>query len=175
MARRPQRQRRRRGGRRGRPLKGLTVGSALALSTLADGSIILGDVMTFGEDFFITSFVSELALRNQTPGQGPVQVGWAHGDLSTGEIIEYLDANLTDPDDIVTAEHNRRPVRRIGKFPSIAADEVLVNGRPLKTRIMKTVGDGHTFTIWARNQTGAALAGGAFLEIQGTVFGRWLR
>lgn len=77
--------------------------AAVALGTLGSGGVISGDLLgsALGEDLYILSIDGQWAVRSITAGEGPLQVGFAHDDLSTTEIGEYLTAELTDPDDII--------------------------------------------------------------------------
>ncbi len=151
--------------------------SQLSLSTLADNTILIDDL--FGsallEDLSIISVDAFFALRTGTAGEGPIVVGYAHGDLTATEIKEKLTANLFDPDDIIAKERSRRPVRDAGIFPVLSLPEVLNNGNPLRTPIRFLVGSGKSFNIWVWNQSGGNLTTGMILETQGKVYGRWIR
>ncbi len=148
----------------------------LALSTLANGIVAsTGVLANFGEDIFIMSMKASWTLRGATPNEGPLALGYAHGDLSNTEIAEALTAELTDPDDIIQREKARRPVRRVGSFPVISANEALNNGNDVKTLIKFSVGDGHDLSLWVQNLTGATLTTGAVVNLVGVLFGRWQR
>ncbi len=149
--------------------------SGFNLSTLADGAVLKNDVMTMGEDIFILSMDTMDTIRAHTAGEGPIEVGWAHGDLSVAEIAEYLDADLTDPDDIIQKERASRPVRSTGIFPGLATNEALNHGNKTRTKIMKSLGNGHTFSLWARNLSGATLTTGNFVSAVGKLYGKWQR
>ncbi len=150
----------------------------LALGTLADGTVLKGDVLgaDLGEDLYVVSIDANISLREHTAGEGPILVGYAHDDLSIAEINEALEAEVTDPDDIIAKERARRPVRRTGMFSGIDTEEVLNHGAALRTKCRWSEGNGaHRIALWARNQSGASLTTGAFVEWFGTVFGRWQR
>ncbi len=149
----------------------------LALSTLASLTVLDAAVLsaTWGEDIFIISVDSYWSLRDLTPGEGPIIVGFAHGDLSVGEIAENLNAEVTDPDDIIARERARRPVRKAGQFTGLLANEALNDGKKLRTRLKFSVGEGHNLAFWARNDSGATLTTGAILNLSGTLYGRWQR
>ena len=134
-------------------------------------------IQSLGEDLFCISVDTTLSLRGIAAGEGPLTVGVAHGDLSIAEIVEALDANLTSPDDIIARERSRRPVRRIGIFAAQETGEsqILNGGIVLRTKLRFSVGNGHDVSFWIRNQSGAALTTGGFLETHGTLFGRWQR
>lgn len=153
----------------------IPIGQGISLSTLADDTVLKSDPITLGEDLFVISTEFLISLRGLTAGEGPIEVGFAHGDLSITEIKEFLDAHLTDPDDITVKEKLTRPVRRIGMFPGLSGNEVLNNGIPIKTKGKFTIGDGHTFSLWVMNHSGAALTTGSAIRVDGKVYGKWLR
>ncbi len=148
----------------------------LALSTLADDTVLKAAIATFGEDLFVISVDASWSLRGLTAGETPIEVGMNHGDLTVVEVEECLDAALTDPDDIIAKEQARRPVRRSGIFQGVSGtDIVLNNGVAIRTPIRFSVGNDHSLDIWAYNRTGAVMTTGAVLQVGGTIFGRWQR
>jgi len=147
----------------------------MALSTLADDTVLQDTVITFGEDFYCVSVDVQFALEGFTAGEGPIFVGWSHGDLSAIEVEEALDANVSDPDDIIANEHSRRPVRKTGVFMGLNTNEALWDGKPIRTTLKFSVGDGHNLNIWAYNKSGATLTTGAQVRMLGTLYGRWQR
>ncbi len=150
--------------------------TAVNLVTLANDTVLFASLLAaFGEDIYIISIDAYWNLRNITTAEGPLQVGFSHGDLTVSEVSEALSAELTDPDDIIAKERSRRPVRRAGQFPSVSIDEVLNDGKPIRTKIKFSVGDGHVINGYIKNRSGAALTTGANLGITGTIYGRWQR
>ncbi len=149
--------------------------TSITLSTLANNIVLKSAIITFGTRFYCTSAKGSWSIRDQTPGEGPVAVGYAHGDLSVTEVSEVLAATPSDPDDMIANERASRPIRRVGKFPSIAADEVLADGREMKTKIRfrNAIGIGHSLDIWCQNRSGAALTGGAIITWDGVLYGYW--
>ena len=146
----------------------LTLGSAVV-----DGQAV--HTGPFGEDIYLISADTLWSIRNATQNEGPIEVGFAHGDLTDTEVKEGLEVELTDPDDIIAKERSRRPIRRAGIFPLINVDEVLNNGVPLRTPIKFSVGDGHDLNVYAFNHGGQSLTSGAQIKAQGTLYGRWQR
>ncbi len=128
-----------------------------------------------GKSFFGISVDTLWGIRGLTAGEGPITVGWAHGDLSTTEIAEALVAEVNDPSDIIARERARRPVRRAGIFSAITVDQTLNDGTLIRTPLRFSISIGKTLVFWAMNQSGAALTTGAILEVQGVVYGRWGR
>lgn len=149
---------------------------SLALLTLADDTVLLGDfVPTLLEDLFVISVDGEWVLDGMTPGEGPVEVGIAHGDYTDAEVEECLSAELNDPDNLILAERARRKIRRVGSFWVQSANEALGDGRTIRTKCRFMVGDGHTLAFFAANRSSAALTTAGSLNIQGTIYGRWVR
>jgi len=149
----------------------------LALSTLGDAVVLKGTVLSgnFGRDFFAISCEGYWSLRGGTAGEGPITVGYAHDDLAVGEIAENLVAEPLDPDDIIAQERSRRPVRKSGKFPGLATNESLNDGKKIRNRLRFSIGSGHALAFWAQNNSGAALTGGQVIDIDGVLYGRWVR
>ncbi len=150
------------------------------LGTLADDTVLFGNLLgsAFGEDIFVISIDGLWGQQNPTLTEGPIEFGFAHGDLSAAEIREALVAELTNPDDIVAREHARRPVRRVGQFnDSSSAGSVIQfnNGNIKRTPLRFSVGNGFQITTWVFNKSGAALTTGQTIHIAGTLFGRWQR
>lgn len=181
MARRPLRQYRRKGGRRGRGRRrgfvAIPFHASVGLGTLADNTVSIEDLFgqPFGEDIFVISVDAYWALHNHTAGQGPIEVGYAHGALTTSQIAQNLDAELTDPDDIIVKEYSRRPVRKAGMFNGLNTEEVLNNGNAIRTTVKISIGDGEDLSFWAKNLADTTLTTGTVLNCDGTLFGRWQR
>ncbi len=149
----------------------LTIGSLAAAGVVS--STALG--ASFGEDIFLLSMDCTYSLQANTPGNGPLQITCAHGDLTDAEVQEALASELTDPDDIIQKERARRPVRRIGIFPGILADEVLADGTKIKTTLKFSVGDGHNLDLQAHNRDGGTRDTGGLVKVHGVLYGRWQR
>ncbi len=151
--------------------------STITLSTLGD-NVVLTDGLTnaFLEDLFIISIDCLWSIRGLTAGEVPIVFGFAHDDLNVTEIAENLLAELVDPDDIITRERARRPVRKVGQFArSGLTEQQLNNGLMERTTIKFMIGDGHTMAGYVQNKSGAALTTGAIVELTGTIYGRWVR
>ncbi len=161
---------------RGRNFVAIPFQTALTLGTLADlTAFITSTVSGFGEDIYVLSVDALWALHTHTAGEGPISVGLAHGDLTVTEIKENLQAEMTDPDDIIAKERSRRPVRKSGIFSGLNTEEALANGEQIRTKVKFSVGDGHNLNAWAFNQSGAALTTGTVIQVIGTIYGRWQR
>ncbi len=149
----------------------------VTLATLGSNVAITGDVFdsVLVEDLFCISCDINVALRDHTAGEGPIEFGLAHGDYSAAEIEECLSVSLLSPDNKIEGERARRLVRRIGYFAGLSTEEVFNNGVPKRVPLRWTQGDGTQMDMWAANRSGAALTTGTILEFQGTMYGRWQR
>ncbi len=173
MAKKPKTSRRKRRGN----FVTIPFTTSLALSTLADEAVISADLLAnaFGEDIYVLSIDASFSIRDLTGGEVPIRVGFAHGDLTDAEIAESLQAELTDPDDIIAKERSRRPVRTAGMFGLSAAEQVLADGNVKRVPMKFSVGNDHDIGVWAQNQSGATLTTGAIVECHGQIYGRWQR
>ncbi len=149
----------------------------LTLSTLLSSTVIKVSALgnAFGEDFYCHQVTANYALSGATPTEGPLSIGYTHGDLSVAEVLEAITAELTDPDDIIAKERARRPVRKVGNFPVQAADETFRDGAMVRTGLGFSVGNDHKLDFWALNNSGATLTTGAIIDVDGVLYGRWQR
>ncbi len=148
----------------------------LPLATLTDETVVKTDIFASNltRGLFNISVDSTWAIRGLTAGEGPINVGWSHNDLSVAEIKENLDAEMFDPSNIIAREHSRRPVRRSGVFQGLTALDVISNGDIIRTPLRFTTDIGHQMAYWAMNKSGATLTTGAIIEAQGVLYGRWI-
>lgn len=150
--------------------------TSLSLATLADNTILLQALTAaLGEDLYIISVDILLSIHDHTPGEVPIYVGLAHSDLSITEVAQYLDSDNINPDDIIAKERSRRPVRRIGVFNRNDSEMELNNGVKIRQIIKFSVGNGFTLNLYVKNDSGAALTTGSFIDISGVIYGRWQR
>ncbi len=161
--------------RKSRGMDHIPFSVTLALGTLADSTVIVTNLLaSLGEKFYFHSITALCGLRDAQAGEGPIDIGYAHGNLSTTEIKENLTVNLADPDDIIAREQSRRPVRKVGQFAVIGDSASLNDGQPLKRAIRFSVGSGHAIKLFAYNRSGAALTTGSSVVVDGTIHGRWM-
>ncbi len=151
--------------------------SSNALSTLNDNVVISQNLLgaEFSEDYYAIAADCTWSLLGGTAGEGPISVGLAHNDLSVTEIKEALDAEITDPDNIIAREQSRRPVRKAGTFPGLATNETINHGDPQRTRLKFMIGDGHGPAQYAINRSNGNLTGGQVVVCEGVLYGRWIR
>ncbi len=148
-----------------------------ALSTLTDNTVIIQNMLgaEMAEDYFWIGMDATWSLFGATPTEGPISVGVCHNDLSSTEVKEGLDAEITDPSDIIARERSRRPIRKAGTFSVQAANESLNHGDSIRTRTKFMIGDGHGPAVYAVNRSNGTLTTGAIVVTEGTLFGRWVR
>ncbi len=147
---------------------------ALALGALADNTVKNVAVgPAFAEDIRIKSVDCLWTLRDATPGEGPITVGFAHSDYSITEIAEALNVAFTSQGSKIEKEQASRLVRKVGTFPVLAADEVLNNGVPIRTRLNWLINDGFELDAFAINRSGAIMTTGAIVTLPGTIYGTW--
>lgn len=146
----------------------------LALGTLADNTVI-GAVCsdTLDEEAFLISCDLTWAILDGTAGEGPIEVGVAHSDYSDAEIEEWLEnTGSWDRGDLVSQEISRRKIRQVGVFNGLVPEEVLNDGKPIRTRCKWGLITGQSLKIWAYNRSAAALAGGAQIKVDGNCYFR---
>ncbi len=147
----------------------------LPLATLADEAVFKAALTTLGiTKFRVISSDLMWVINGLTAQEGPLIVGISNSDLSTTEIKEALDANPNSQADIIAIERNKRPVRRSGVFVGLATDDVLNNGKPIRTRLHTILDEGKELDAWCRNKSGATLTTGATVHAFGTVYGFWM-
>ncbi len=156
----------------------MPVSGSVLPSTLASGIVIKSNLMSnLSEDFYCISADLAFQIRDGTVGEGPLQVGIAHGDYSVTEIKEYLDVDYSNPGDKIAREQATRLVRRCGFFQqnlAAAGEQMPQNGEVKRVKIRFLVTDGISLDFWVHNQSGAALSGGATVIVSGTLYGRWV-
>ncbi len=163
-------------GRKGRRYLAVPFSVNLALGTLAAAAVIKIDLLgaNFLNRAWLMSSTASWAIDGLTAGEGPIEVGYNHGDLDVTEIAECLDAEVVDPSNIIARERASRPVRRVGIFAGVGVDENLWNGMERKRKLSFPVNSGHAVQVWARNRTESSLTTGGRVRVQGTLYLRWL-
>ncbi len=152
--------------------------SSQALSTLADGTVLLSNITgTLVDPFHAISMDINWTLRGGTVGEGPIEVGVAHGDYSTTEVSEALNAGQTIVGrnvDMIEKEQARRLVRLAGAFDGQLANDDINDGKMQRVKMGWTIGTGKTLNVFEINRSGSALTGGQVVEFSGKIYGRWL-
>ena len=120
---------------------------------------------TVNERTFVSSVKATWTLAAWTglEDRGPIEVGLAHSDYSTAEILEFLtQSGSWNETDLISQEIGRRKIRRIGIFEGPEGpgfSEVLNEGRPIHTKCGWILNQGQTLKMWAFN-TGSVAVGG---------------
>ncbi len=156
-----------------RNFQAIPVQNAMALGTLADGVVISAALANLTQEAWMIRADLLWMTRGVTSGEGPLTVGIADGELSVTEIAEAEDASPTSQSDRVARERASRPVRRVGAFPLAAPDEVLNDGKPIRTTMKWMEAGDNEPEFYARNQGGATLTTGGVVEVTGTLFIAW--
>ncbi len=144
----------------------------MGLGALANEAVILSALTAFDQEYYAISADIWWSKRSGTAGEGPIYVGLASADMSTAEIIECLDASPVSKGDRVEIERSGRPVRWAGVFSSTAVDEILNDGKAIRTKLRFPTGN-NSMNVWARNESGSTLTSGAVIEVHGKLYGRW--
>ncbi len=107
-------------------------------------------------------------IQDLTAGEGPITVGFAFDDYSVTEVKECLEIGASiNLGDKIAQEKANRLVRIVGTFVN---SDPLQNGMRIKTRLNWAVPNGHSFIIFAYNESGSALSTGAFVNFQGDLW-----
>ncbi len=150
----------------------------ITLAALAANTVIKSDLLgsDLAEDLFVISVDALWTVRGLTAGEVPLGVGLAHGDYTVAEILENLEIEVISPDNLIEMEQAKRKVRRVATFAEGGVTDMSINdGKPMRTRMLFTVGNSQNIAVWLRNNSGAILTTGATLQLNGTIYGRWLR
>ncbi len=147
-----------------------------ALGTLGNLTAIVGALVDASDnEYRALSVRSTWSIRDLTVGEGPITVGYAHGDYTATEIKECLEAGAAmTRNDKVAAEQANRLVRVVGVFSGVGTDETLNDGKEITTCLNWVIPDGGAINQFAYNHSGAALAGGAEVIQQGKLRLKWL-
>ncbi len=141
----------------------------ITLSTLANNIVIVGTVGAASDrSYRCISLKNTWVLSGGTAGEGPIIVGYAHGDYSVTEIKEAIEASgAIAPGDKVQQERANRLVRIVGAFPGLSTNEVLDHGAKVHTRLNWSIPVGKTLVAFAYNDSGGALTGGQLVALNG--------
>ncbi len=161
MARKPKRRFTLRAVRSTNSINLLTLNSLVALAGAvygnADGA------------YRIMSFSGTWSLRNHTVGEGPLQVGYAHGSYSATQIKEFIESGASiSIGNKLADEQAGRLIRLVGTFSGDNAEETLNDGKPIKTRLNWAIPIGTNFNKFIYNDSGANLTTGSVVDLTGT-------
>ncbi len=156
--------------RRGRYIRG-NVEDQVSLGTLGAGVVVPGVLdEAVNERTRVSSLDVVHSISGHTAGEGPLVVGISHSDYGTSEIQEWIDnVGSWNEGDLVNQEIGNRRIRQIGIFPGISTEEVLNDGKPIKTKLNWILLQGQTLDMWCFNRDSAALTTGTLYNINGHV------
>ena len=148
---------------------------ALSLATLGNATALPGEVVPAADgEYLAITMKGTWALRDGTAAEGPITVGFSHGDYTATEIGEWLASSTAmSRGDKIANERAKRLIRRVGVFSGSGTDETLNDGKPITTRLGWAIPEGTVINLWAFNQSGAALTTGTEVVFNGQVFLRW--
>ncbi len=146
------------------------------LTTLADGALTSINLLTssVNRECYVISVDTYWTIKGLAAGEGPLEVGYAHSDLSVTEISEALSAEPGSPGEIIEREQASRPVRFAGMFSGIGTNEVLNNGKAIRTKLGFTLDDAQNVLMYVANLAGQTLTTGASIRGIGRLYVRWL-
>ncbi len=149
--------------------------SNMQLGTLAASTLIATATTVISDnEYRVFSYKATWSLSDFTSGEGPINVGVAHGDYTAAEIEEWYESQDTmTRGDLTAAEQGNRMCRQVGTFPGILANETLNDGKPIRTKLNWAVPDGSTLAIWAYNTGNGTLTTSAEINTSGQIFARW--
>ncbi len=145
---------------------------SLALGTLGAAVVVSADPSdSVAERAICTSVEVVVGMRDHTTGEGPLTVGWAHGDFSDAEIEEWLEnSGSWDQGDQIGQEVARRKIGILGKFSGDLDFDVLNDGKAIKVKTKKSILiAGDTISFWCFNEDVGALTTGTNITFTGHV------
>ncbi len=142
----------------------ITVG-ALALSTAVTGTC-------YGNAdgaYRIIALKGTWSLTTNTAGNGPLVVGFCHGDYTVTEIKEFIESTSSiSIGNKILGEQANRLIRRVGVFNGLTTDESLNDGMPIKTRLNWAIPIGTNLNMFAYNDDASNRDTGSFVKFNGT-------
>ncbi len=150
-------------------LRGVRYTPSLALSTLGSATALTSAIYGNADGVYrIMSLSSVWALRGHTGGEGPLHVGYAHGDYTVTEIKEFMEsASAISIGNKILNEQANRQIRHVGTFNGLLTEEVLNDGKPIKTRLNWAIPIGVNLNMFLYNDSGAALTTGSIVDCTG--------
>ncbi len=147
----------------------------ITLGALANITVVEGALTPVGVAAYrAISHSCIWSRKGAASGEGPVLVGYAHSDYTATEVKECLESQASiDIGNKTSQEQANRLVRIVGAFAGIAlsgGDEVLNDGKPIKTRLNWLIPIGDTVDIFAYNETGSTLTTGGLIEADGDLW-----
>ncbi len=161
----------RRRGRK-RPLFVPVIDGQLALGALAASDVAKGNLgSVLDQECWAISIDTIISTTNITAGDGPLLVGVAHSDYSAAEIEEWIEeASSWIKSNKIGQERARRKIRTIGIFRGNLDEEIMNDGRMLRTKLGFALEDGQTLAFWGYNQSDVVFTTGGTVNIHGKAY-----
>ncbi len=151
-------------------LRRVRITPELALATLASDTALVTS-LTGNSTILYRCISIEMAWTwiNQSVGDGPLAVGYAHNDYTVGEIKEAIEsATAISPSDKIAQEKNNRLVRIIGHLNDF--DGQLNGGIPVKTRLNWKITVGKSVNMFVYNENIGSLTTGSVVHASGNMW-----
>lgn len=147
---------------------------SLACGALASNTVVASN---FGnavdQEVYAISCDAVVSGHGFTGGEGPILVGFAHGDYTAAEIEEWLEANSSwVSSDQIANEKAKRKCRIIGYLeePYTNADRMVNGGAVVRVKLGWKLQEGETLNLWAYNEGSAVLTTGGIVEVKGPIY-----
>lgn len=149
-------------------LRKVRASPTITVGGLASATAVEEDFFgTNDEGYKVVSVEAAWSMENHTSNEGPVLVGFAHGDYTVTEIKECLESASINQGNLIQRERANRLVRVVGMFAGNSQDEVLNDGQPIKTKLNWYIPEGKTFLVWAYNDSSGTFTTGTLIHVNG--------
>ncbi len=148
-----------------------TVGLGAPTNLLVGASQLF--TANFDNEFYAHSIFTAWGMDDHTPGEGPLEIGFAHSDYTVAEIGEALDNTSNTRGDLVENERRGRKVRSCGWFSGQNVNEVLFDGATKRCGLGFVLADGTNLNFWTRNHD-TTMTTGSQINLIGVLYGRWV-
>ncbi len=123
------------------------------LATLASRTLVSAIFPdSVNETTWVSSLIASWSFTDFTAGLdiGPTLVGVAHSDYADSEIEAWVEQSESwEVDDLVAREIGSRKIKRVGQF---STNDVLNDGKPIRTKLNWYLNTGQTLRVWAYNK-----------------------
>ncbi len=149
------------------------VNDTFLLGALASLDMTIATLLTMGNEAWMVSADLTWGWNANVAGEGPVQVGLAHGDYTSAEVEEWIESTgSADPGDKISQEQSRRSCRDAGLLAGIV-NFTMNDGRPKRTKLNMRIEDGKALSVFGYNAGSGTLTTGSAVSIIGKVYVKW--